>query len=849
MPDIKTKEENALFSDTSEHLVRPRINSLLAKAISKPLTIVCAGMGCGKTRAVYDFTHECKIPVTWITITEEENNPMRFWEVFTHAFAKNNKPLSRELKKIGYPDTPDKQNIYFSTLRRMQPQVRRICVIDDIHHLNNPELLNLAELIFNRGTGSSAVILLSRGMPHINLSALMVRDMVHIINEDELNFTENELNKFLLKQGLEKETASLAKIYRDTRGWAFLINFVVRILKKSPGYSGYAQSAIKQDISQLFKIEVWDVISEPLRRLLLRLSLSNHSSAVLTGILAAGDESLLEELNRQNAFIRYDSYSDSYQIHHLLLEFLRTKQDLLSDDEKSETWKLVAEWCSKNDYIIDALVYYEKIGAYDSIVSILLSSSPRFFMENVHQLAEIFDRAPPEIFDSVEMSAAMHIQVVMNLYDKAKTTALIERYEAKYLAMPEGSNFRNRMLGGIYYYRAVLRLALCTMDHVYDFDYYHSKVYEYLKDHPMSPGCWFQHAMGLWTNLAGTSREGAPREFLDALVKSVAYAKKCLNGLESGADELGLGELHFYRGEIDEAESRINAALKDAGENNQNEIVCRALFYLMRIAIAQGDPAKLELALKNAEGQLAHNDYSNRFLIHDLVTGWYYFILGQGENFPDWLKEKITNRYPFPNSFENFCNHIKTKYYFLTGNFAGLLEYIDERKQRPTLLFERIELLVMEACIHHKTDNREAALTALYNAYETAKPNGLIMPFIEWGAEMQTLVSLAQKDPECGISEEWLKTLKSRAIAYHRNQARIISGDKKKNKPVDSITLSQREKDILLGLHEGLSRSEIAQKLGLSVNTVKLYINNIYNKTEATSRADMFRIAGELNLL
>ena len=849
MPNSKRKTDNLIIPEIKEHLVRPRLNTLLSQAAKKPLTIVSAGMGCGKTRAVYDFTRECKIPIMWMPLTKSENNTSRFWELLCHAVAKMNKPLSNEMKKIGFPDTQDKMNLFFAMRQLFYLEKHRIYVLDDFHLLKNPDVINFVQISLNKATENCNYIIISREMPPLNISGLHVRDRVQIITEEDLNFTESEMHQLLLKQELDAETSSLSKIYNDTKGWAFIVNFVVRILKKSPGYTGYAQSVIKKDIRQLLELEVWNIISEQLRILLLQLSLTDHRSAELVNILAEGDENLISELKKQNAFIHYDKHVDSYQIHHLLLDFLRTKRDKLSDNEKQKACKTIADWCIKNDFFIDAFFHYKKIGEYNMIVSTLFASSGEFLLNIAQNILEIFDKAPDEVFNNVDFSAAMHIHLTFCQEKYQEAYHLIRYYEKKYLKLPEDDSFRNRMLGCIYYYWGIIRYMQCTSDDCYDFDTYFKKCHEYLQNSPVIPRCWYQHPPGLWSNMAGSARAGAPQEFLDALRTSTKLVQKCTNGLGAGSDYLCQGELLFYQGNIHEAESCFITALDKAQEFKQLEIIYRVLFYLLRIAVIQGDYANCEQILKDMENYLVYNEYTLRFLVYDIFIGWYFYILKKPERIPDWLKEKFSLKYKYANSFESFGNYIKKTYCYLTRNFDELLVFLEEKKKMISVLYERIELLTLEACVHFKMENKEKALRTLKEAYETAQPNDIVMPFIEMGKDMQMVISAALNDQECTIPEKWLKNIKQRSAAYSRNLTRIIFCYKKVNEKEDEIILSPREKEILLDLYNGLSRTEIAAKYGLSINTVKLHINGIYNKTGARNRADIFHIATEYNLL
>jgi LuxR family maltose regulon positive regulatory protein len=61
--------------------------------------------------------------------------------------------------------------------------------------------------------------------------------------------------------------------------------------------------------------------------------------------------------------------------------------------------------------------------------------------------------------------------------------------------------------------------------------------------------------------------------------------------------------------------------------------------------------------------------------------------------------------------------------------------------------------------------------------------------------------------------------------------------------------LSERELEVLRLLADGLSNPEIAQKLYLSVGTVKVHLKHIYGKLDVSSRTQAAARAHELGLL
>ena len=65
--------------------------------------------------------------------------------------------------------------------------------------------------------------------------------------------------------------------------------------------------------------------------------------------------------------------------------------------------------------------------------------------------------------------------------------------------------------------------------------------------------------------------------------------------------------------------------------------------------------------------------------------------------------------------------------------------------------------------------------------------------------------------------------------------------------PVEDLT--QREREVLTQLAEGLSNKEIGAKLFLSTLTVKKHLSNIYQKLGARKRLEAVKKARELGIL
>jgi len=835
-------------SESAFHFERSRLNNLFMEAVKYPLVVVCAGAGYGKTSAVHDFLEKYEATTAWVQLTELDNERAHFWETNVHAIGQINQELAKATNKFGFPDTKEKLNHYAAIMQKHTDLKRRIIVFDDFHCIDDPLIIRYMEecILFKMPPGTS-VFLVSRTTPHINVAGMIYRDQIFSISENDLCFTESELAQYFHSRNNCIQPESLREIMQDTGGWAFAINLIARSYQKAPGYEGYLQSAMKTNIFQLIETEIWDEISERLQTFLIRLSLIDHLSVDLLSLLAEGEETLIAELDRQNAYVRRDNYVNAYLIHPLFLEFLKKKQGSLSDDQKEKTYAIAGDWCKKNGFRIDALSYYEKTQNYQGIVSILDELTAQMPQNIAQYVAPILDKAPEDAFDKVKYLAEMHLRAYMCQGLWEKSLELVKYYEEKFLKLPE-DNARNRTLAQLYVCWTYVRSLMITTDDIIDTEIYMAKADKYISNLD-GPGKFGPYHPGTWSNYVGSSRKGSTDEFVAAVIRiGKSISRNFYEIFMMGQLELIQGELGFYRGDVNSALPLLTLSVKEARSGKQFSFMYKALFYTLRIAVSQGNFALAEQALKEIKAQLDETAYLHRFIDYDIAISWYYCFLGMPEKTTEWLQEDFSS-YIHAAFIENFGNQIKARFCYATSNFAPLLAYIEEMKARESILFGRIEMLTMEACVHYKMKNKKKALSSLAEAYENAQPNDILMPFIELGKDMRTLTAVALKHTGNKIPKSWLEDVNRRAASYAKRRTHVIAEYKKAYGISDGIVLSPREAEILTDLSHGLSRVEIATNRKLSVNTVKMVINMLYTKVGAENLADLIRIAVEQKLI
>ena len=168
-----------------------------------------------------------------------------------------------------------------------------------------------------------------------------------------------------------------------------------------------------------------------------------------------------------------------------------------------------------------------------------------------------------------------------------------------------------------------------------------------------------------------------------------------------------------------------------------------------------------------------------------------------------------------------------------------LIELI-ETASAANLTGQLISLYILYSLTLVATQQADSALAPLEKALTLAEPEGFCRVFIDEGQPLaQLLYALVQQNPEARYPAQLLAEFPDTSLAKPtapERQAPLVE------------PLSNRELEVLQLISAGLSNKEIAQKLYLSVGTIKVHTRNIYGKlgvssrTQAVAKAQSFGI-------
>jgi LuxR family maltose regulon positive regulatory protein len=231
-------------------------------------------------------------------------------------------------------------------------------------------------------------------------------------------------------------------------------------------------------------------------------------------------------------------------------------------------------------------------------------------------------------------------------------------------------------------------------------------------------------------------------------------------------DDIALAEFAFYQGDLMRTEIFAQRAIRKARERKTYEIEIYALFYLMRINLAAGRPEQIADILKQLEEGLNRGEFPGP--VCEIVLGWFYIHIGQRQRIVPRLTTG-SDKSNIPSLFNSLETLVRTKYFYGEKHCPPALaapENQAESYARGSFLFGRIEIKVLEAVYLYQEKRREEAFQAVKEAYQTAIPNALDMPFIEMGKYMCSLVNGVIKYDKPGIPMEWLEEILKKSAAY-----------------------------------------------------------------------------------
>ena len=154
-----------------------------------------------------------------------------------------------------------------------------------------------------------------------------------------------------------------------------------------------------------------------------------------------------------------------------------------------------------------------------------------------------------------------------------------------------------------------------------------------------------------------------------------------------------------------------------------------------------------------------------------------------------------------------------------------------------------IMILVLQSRAHAARGDLPAAHGALERALTLAEPEGYVQVFVDEGQALAALLAAqsAEREAQGDALQPYRAALLAAFRQWHGANASVaqpVAGSALNRSDSLAEPLSEREREVLQLIAEGLRNQAIAERLYLSLHTVKVHARNIYAKLGVASRTE-----------
>jgi LuxR family transcriptional regulator, maltose regulon positive regulatory protein len=879
---------------------RPHLYAQMDSALRLPLLLLSASAGFGKTTLVSEWLRQNQqLLPAWVSLEQTDNDPIRFWRYIITALDQHHPGLLQLCQNWSQTLHPANIETTLTTIINslMSLQQQTVLILDNYHTITNMAIHDAFTFLLEHLPLQLHVILITRSDPALPLARFRVQGKLTEIRTTELRFTPDETHAFLTQtMDLNLAENEILELSQRAEGWIAGLQLAALSLqgrRAHPTISHFIHTftGTNRNVLNYLTDEVLIHQPEDIQNFLLQTSILEHMNAALCDAVTeqSNGEKMLERLEQDNLFLTsLDNQQQWYRYDRLFAEFLRYRlKQNMPPTAFVEQHRRAYIWYDQHNMISDAIKHMLAAGDIAKASS-LIEIHTWSFMENNDDLTvhNWLMQLPAETI--------MERPILSFLY--AKTRLFQDQLEDSEQALARAETVwqqeRNMpMLGNAYTLRA--ELALLQEDGM------NTIIYAYEALNLVSNEQLTLYNQAMVSLGAGYLIQGDIDQANHYITESYRLSQRQHNLKIIQSAILHLGELQIAQGSLRAAvqtfqqilieppaptiswyHSVVHTYLADiyrewndiprALEHSQQAMQLAEETQHKNIALAQHYLVAAKLAwLSNDYEQAIHyldeaEQYTQSFEVRRtffarLMTLRIHFLLSKGD--------RTAAQYGFtqyaPTDYEDsgayereawIISQARLLIHDEQGNQAiSLLEEAYDQAKNQKRIQSQIMLLVLLTLAHHADGNAQSALQYLEQALILAEPGGYTRIFVDEEESMLTLLTEIynkyQKHTSSdnqNISLGYIYTILNSFGAKVQSPIWIISQEHE-DMLIDK--LSEREYMVLGLIAEGLSNQEIAQKLVVTVSTIKTHLNNIYAKLHVHTRLQAVTKAYDLGVL
>lgn len=868
----------------NDWVLRPRLLKRLEEGARHRLTLVSAPAGFGKSTLLASWVHKhSPLPrLAWLSLEDEDNDPVRFLAHFIAAWQRIEPSLGQTVQTLlETPQAPPLNHLMTMLINELAALTEPVVlVLDDYHLIRQPELRGALAFFLDHVPPHCHLMIATREEPSLPLPRLRARWEVVEIRWQDLRFTREETAAFLKRtMGLALTNETVQALEEHTEGWIAGLQMAALSLRgridaaEQPVLEPQSFEGGQRDIIDYLAAEVLRQQPPEIRTFLHQTALLERFNASLCDAVTEREDSheILAQLEQANLFlIAQDEQRHWFRYHHLFADFLRAE---LSDAEQRQLHARACRWHEVHGAMPDAIRHALAARDYDTAVRLIRCSAEDACRDGAYNTLLGWVNALPETVVRAHTDLLVHKGWILYLRGEILTG---EAYAALALAHQRPSDLPLHR-GMLLAFRAFLALssdspaqavelaeaALTLLNGTESF--YHTTVLSHLGqaqrllgDRPtaiqtlrqvIALGQRLRHylptleATGILALLL--NQEGKLREAIQ-VCEHAAKQYRNAHGqpmLIAGLVYVPLGVLYYESNDLARAYHYLTTGIALCQQMGTVYYALIGQRALARLYFAQGESESMWETLAAARELAVNSGNQRRIRKLSVVTA----ELQLCQRHLAAVSRTLEALPAEPARRSEPENLMFVRLLLAQGKpqaAAELLQDIERAAQAQGRLNSLLHIDLLHVLIAQALNQPEAALEWLGQALALAAPEGYRRVFLDEGEAIAALLPrLRHVAPAFvqGLLEAFAaapaKPVLTAASALSAAATALIE------------PLSKTQLAILRLVATGLSNREVAARLTITEGTTKWHLNQIFGKLNVSSRTQAVAQAQHLKLL
>jgi LuxR family maltose regulon positive regulatory protein len=908
---LLAQQDNPLHPllSTKLHVPRPRVRLIhrahlverLQHGVERALTLVSAPAGFGKTTLLAQWFMESGIPVAWLSLEAEDNDPTRFLSYLIAALQTLDAQLGTTALALLRTPRPPAPEVVLAVLTNDLVECGGgdvALVLDDYHVITAESIQRGMTFLLEHLPPQLRLVLVTRADPPLPLARLRAQGQLCEVRTADLRFGAAEVNTFLQTvMGLDLPPKAITTLEQRTEGWIAGLQLAALSLQGRTDVSAFltAFSGSHRYVLDYLSEEVLARQPAPVQQFLLHTCLLERLSGPLCDAVTAqeGSQAMLEALERANLFVvSLDDKRDWYRYHHLFAQVLRSHLKQTEPMSPPVLHRRASAWYEQHDLPAEAVQHALAIPDAELAARLIEPIAlPVAFQGQISTVLGWINALPEELVRTRPFLCAYHASLLTftNQLEAAEIRLQeAERSVQKGLPAEQArtllgwvlavrgdiASFSGDLMPGVFLARQALNLlpeaevisragVMVTVARAYLVSGDVTLATEREVAEAVALNRTFNNPFAAVTSmnllarlyvLQGRLREAAAT--YDQVVQVIPRPEVLQTLFGSLSHYFGWGDLLREWNDLDGAERYLAQGMALVKETVTLGPSVAALGYtaLARLQQARGNSHEALVTLDTLI-QLAELRHFAPYLLSQVAAVRAQIELAQGNVAAAirWADSSGLStmdddlRYPREGEYLALARvriaqaRDDPASPFLP-DVLRLLDRLLRDAEAKARLGSVLPILVLRVLALEAQGNRMGALSTLERALVLAAPEGYIRLFVDEGAPMLVLLRLAKARSSV---PGYVATLLS--VFGEQHVLHLPLPAARPSALLESLT--GRERDVLQLLLEGASNREIAHRLVLSLNTVKRHIYNICGKLEVQSRLQAIIRARDLNLV